>query len=119
LPGSAQADITAARAIARAIRAASGGMHGVKALGVVVNGRAQVSMNITDFRMTPMRQIHAAVRELARNHGAVAKEGEIVGLVPQEAWEADAEWVREVPGFAPETKVLERRLEHPLPWPGE
>jgi len=119
LPGSAQADITAARAIARAIRAASGGMHGVKALGVVVNGRAQVSMNITDFRMTPMRQIHAAVRELARNHGAVAKEGEIVGLVPQEAWEADAEWVREVPGFAPETKVLESRLEHPLPWPGE
>jgi glutamate formiminotransferase len=119
LPGSAQAEITAARAIARAIRAASGGLHGVKALGVVVNGRAQVSMNITDFRMTPMRQIHAAVRELARNHGAVAKEGELIGLIPQEAWEAEAEWVREVPEFDPEAKVLERRLERPLAWPGE
>jgi glutamate formiminotransferase len=119
LPGSAQADITAARAIARAIRAASGGLHGVKALGVVVNGRAQVSMNITDFRMTPMRQIHAAVRELARNHGAVAKEGELIGLIPQEAWDAEAEWVREVPEFDPEAKVLERRLERPLAWPGE
>jgi glutamate formiminotransferase len=119
MPGSAQADITAARAIARAIRASAGGLHGVKALGVVVNGRAQVSMNITDFRTTPMRLIHAAVRELARNHGAVAKEGEIVGLIPQEAWEMEAEWVREVPDFDPEAKVLERRLQQPLPWPGE
>jgi glutamate formiminotransferase len=84
-----------------------------------VNGRAQVSMNITDFRMTPMRQIHAAVRELARNHGAVAKEGEIIGLIPQEAWDMEAEWVREVPDFDPEAKVLERRLQQPLPWPGE
>ena len=83
----AQADIAAARAIARAIRASGGGMHGVKAMGVSVNGRAQVSMNITDFRATPMRQIHAAVRELAQNHGAVATEGEIIGLIPQEAYE--------------------------------
>src|SRR5208283_1502440 len=49
-------DITAARAIARAIRAAGGGLHGVKALGVLVNGRAQVSMNITDFNATPVEQ---------------------------------------------------------------
>ena len=112
-----QTDITAARAIARAIRASSGGMHGVKAIGVTVNGRAQVSMNITDFRMTPMRQVHAAVRQLARNHGAVAAEGELIGLLPAEAYEADAEWLREIPDFDPEAKVLERKLHHPLPWP--
>jgi glutamate formiminotransferase len=117
LPAAAQADIAAARAIARAIRASAGGMHGVKAIGVSVNGRAQVSMNITDFRATPMRQIYAAVRELARNHGAVATEGEIIGLIPQEAYEPEAEWVQAIPGFDPEAKVLERRLKHPLPWP--
>jgi glutamate formiminotransferase / 5-formyltetrahydrofolate cyclo-ligase len=117
LPGSAQADITAARAIARAIRASAGGMHGVKAIGLSVNGRAQVSMNITDFRITPMRQIHAAVRELARNHGAVLAEGELIGLIPQEAYDPEAEWVREIPSFDPEVKVLERKLHHPLPWP--
>ena len=94
-------------------------MHGVKALGVSVNGRAQVSMNITDFRATPVRQIHAAVRELALKHGAVATEGEIVGLIPREAYEPDAEWVREIPGFDAEAKVLETRLQHPLPWPGD
>jgi glutamate formiminotransferase len=118
LPLAAQADIAAARAIARAIRASAGGMHGVKAIGVTVNGRAQVSMNITDFRATPVREIHAAVRQLARNHGVVVTEGEIIGLIPQEAYDPDAEWVREIPGFDPEAKVLERRLEHPLPWPG-
>jgi glutamate formiminotransferase / 5-formyltetrahydrofolate cyclo-ligase len=117
LPLAAQADIAAARSIARAIRASAGGMHGVKAIGVSVNGRAQVSMNITDFRATPLRQIHATVRDLARSHGAVATEGEIIGLIPQEAYDPDAEWVREIPGFDPEAKVLERRLEHPLPWP--
>jgi len=117
LPAAVHAEITAARAIARAIRASAGGLHGVKALGVTVNGRVQLSMNITDFRATPMQQIHTAVRELARSHGAVAAEGEIIGLVPQEAYDAEAEWVREVPGFDPEAKVLERKLHHPLPWP--
>ena len=117
LPLAAQADIAAARAIARAIRASAGGLRGVKAIGVSVNGRAQVSMNITDFRVTPMPQIHAAVRELARSHGAVAAEGELIGLIPQDAYDPDAEWVREIPGFDPEAKVLERKLHHPLPWP--
>jgi glutamate formiminotransferase len=116
-PLAAQADIAAARAIARAIRASAGGLHGVKALGVSVDGRAQVSMNITDFRATPMREIHAAVRELAHNHGVMVTEGEIVGLIPEDAYEGDAEWVREIPNFDPEAKVLERRLQHPLPWP--
>ena len=111
------ADITAARAIARAIRASDGGLHGVKAIGVSVDGRAQVSMNITDFRVTPMREVHAAVQQLAGNHGAAAAEGELIGLIPAEAYDADAVWVREIPNFDPEAKVLERKLHHPLPWP--
>jgi glutamate formiminotransferase len=118
LPKSAQAAIAAARAIARSIRASAGGMHGVKAIGVTVNGRAQLSMNITDFRRTPMRDIRAAVGELARNHGAVVTEAELIGLIPQDAYDSEAEWLREIPGFDPEAKVLERRLKHPLPWPG-
>jgi glutamate formiminotransferase len=113
----AQSEIAAARAIARAIRASAGGLHGVKAIGVSVNGRSQVSMNITDFRSTPMRQIHAAVRELARNHGAIVSEGELIGLLPEEAYEPDAEWVWEIVDFDAEEKVLERKLKRPMPWP--
>jgi glutamate formiminotransferase len=117
LPAVAQSEIAAARAIAKAIRASAGGLHGVKAIGVSVDGRSQVSMNITDFRATSMRQIHAAVRELARNHGTIATEGEIIGLIPQEAYEADADWVRGIPNFDADEKVLERKLEHPMQWP--
>jgi glutamate formiminotransferase len=110
------ADVTAARAIARDIRASNGGLHGVKALGVLANGRAQVSMNITDHRTTPMRKVYERILELANRHGAVIEDGELIGLVPQDAYEPDAEWARHIPNFDPELKVLERRLERPLDW---
>ena len=112
-----KAEITHARAIARDIRASTGGIHGVKALGVLVNGRAQVTMNITDFRSTPMTVVHAAVERLAHEHGTATADGELIGLVPEAACEAGAAWIEEIPGFDPATKILERRLEHPLAWP--
>ena len=110
------ADVTAARAIARDIRASNGGLHGVKALGVLANGRAQVTMNITDHRTTPMRKVYERILELASRHGAVIEDGELIGLIPQDAYEANAEWARHIPNFDPELKVLERRLERPLDW---
>ena len=110
------ADVTAARAIARDIRASNGGLHGVKALGVLANGRAQVSMNITDHRTTPMRKVYERILELANRHGAVIEDGELIGLVPQDAYEPNAEWARNIPNFDPALKVLERRLERPLDW---
>jgi glutamate formiminotransferase len=114
-----QPDISAARAIARDIRASNGGLHGVKAIGVVANGRAQVSMNITDFRVTPMRHIHATIQHLAQRHGALIDDAELIGLLPQEAYEQDSEWVRQITGFDPALKVIERRLERPLAWPAD
>ena len=112
-----QPDIAAARAIARDIRASSGGLHGVKAIGVLANGRAQVSMNITDFRITPMRQVCATVQHLAQRHGVLIEDSELIGLIPEEAYEPDSEWVRQITGFDPESKVLERRLLSPMDWP--
>ena len=110
-------DVALARSIARDIRASSGGLLGVKAMGVVASGRAQVSMNITDFQRTPVARVHAAVVEMAEHHGSGAAEGEIIGLIPEEAYEPNAEWVRQTLGFDPDRKVLERRLRDPLPWP--
>jgi len=118
LPAAAQPEVTAARAIARAIRASEGGLHGVKAIGISVNGRAQLSMNITDHIAMPVTKIHATVRELARNHGVRIAEGELIGLIPLSAYDPAAAWLKEIPGFDPDAKVLERRLDHPLPWPG-
>jgi glutamate formiminotransferase len=112
-----QPDITAARAIARDVRASNGGLHGVKAIGVLANGRAQVSMNITDFHLTPMRHVHATVQHLAQRHGVLIDDAELIGLIPQEAYEPDSDWVRQITGFDPEGKVLERRLNSPIAWP--
>lgn len=111
------ADVGLARTVARDVRASSGGLYGLKALGVVANGHAQVSMNVTDFRQTPVKKVHAAVTESAARHGGAAGAGEVIGLIPEEAYEPDADWVRQTIGFNPEEKVLERRLQHPLPWP--
>ena len=111
------ADISHARAIARDIRASSGGMHGVKALGLNANGRPQVSMNITDFRQTPMAEVHATVERLAREHGATIAEGELIGLIPEAAYAEGTAWTGQIPDFDPNQKILERRLQHPLAWP--
>lgn len=109
-------DIAAARAIAREIRASNGGLDGVKALGVLAHGRAQVSMNITDHQRTPMSKVYARLAQLASRHGAQLEEGELIGLLPESAYEQGAEWVEGIPDFDPGIKVLERRLEHPLDW---
>jgi glutamate formiminotransferase len=111
-------DVAMVRAVAREIRAASGGLKGVKALGVLAHGRAQLTMNITDFEATPLSQVFRVASVLALRHKAVPVEGEIVGLLPEAACERDSEWMRQLSGFDAQTKILERRLAAPLAWPG-
>jgi len=118
LPASGSTEaVSLARSIAKEIRASGGGLFGVKAMGVMANGRAQVSMNITDFHKTPMTRLHSAVTEIAARHGVAVAEGEVIGLIPELAYEPNAEWVRQTIEFDPENKVLERRLRRPLDWP--
>jgi len=116
-------DLHAARAIAKELRASSGGMVGVKAMGVMVDGRAQVSFNITDFQATPVATLHAAVCRLAARMGVGTAEGELIGLVPAAACaptnvgETMPEWLRQSNGFHPDEKILEHRLKQPMTWP--
>ena len=111
------ADISHARAIAREVRASSGGMQGVKALGLLANGRPQVSMNITDFRLTPMASVFNNLELVAREHGTSIAEGELIGLIPEDAYDAEAAWVRVIADFDADEKILERKLKRPLAWP--
>ena len=110
-------DVSMVRAIAREIRAASGGLKGVKAMGVLAHGRAQLSMNITDFEVTPISQVFRVVSSLALRHKAALVEGEVIGLLPEAACERESEWMRQLIGFDPLTKILEHRLGAPLAWP--
>lgn len=85
-------DVSAARAIARAVRASSGGLPQVKAMGVLLRSRgiAQVSMNLTDFEVTPLHAAFDAVRAAAERVGVRVLESELVGLAPRAAVERTA-----------------------------
>jgi glutamate formiminotransferase len=111
------ADVAMARAIAREIRGASGGLQGVKAMGVLVHGRAQLTMNITDFEATPVSAVYRKVASLAVRHKVSLAEGEVIGLIPEAACERESEWMRQLEGFDEQTKILERRLTAPMAWP--
>lgn len=112
-------DVSVVRSIAREVRAAFGGVHGVKALGVMAHGRAQLAMNITDFKLTPLSQVYSTVSRLAIRYKTAPVEGEVVGLIPEQACERESEWMRQLIEFDDQTKILERRLAAPLSWPGE
>lgn len=110
-------DIALVRAIAKEIRAAGGGLKGVKAMGVLAHGRAQLAMNITDFVATPLSQVYERVSRLAQRYKTAIVEGEVIGLIPEAACERESEWMRQLTQFDPAAKILERRLAHPLAWP--
>lgn len=79
------ADVTVARQIARAIRERDGGLPYVKALGMLVGGRAQVSMNLTNYRVTSIETVLDRIADLAAQRGIIPIEHEIVGLLPADA----------------------------------
>ncbi|MDQ3386734.1 MAG: glutamate formimidoyltransferase [Actinomycetota bacterium] len=78
-------DVEVARDIARKVRGRDGGLPGVKALGLLVGGHAQVSMNLTDLESTALPTALEAVRESAAMHGAGVEWTELVGMMPVEA----------------------------------
>ena len=74
-------------------------------------------MNVTDFRVTPMSQVHASVEKLAHEHGTSIAEGELIGLIPEAACQPNCAWTEQIPDFNPDLKILERRLAQPQAWP--
>jgi glutamate formiminotransferase len=105
------ADLEVARRIAKAIRHSSGGYRHVKAMGVMLEERrlAQVSINMTDFKRTPLHRVFETVRSEAERHGVHVVGSEIVGLVPSEALFDTAEHYLRLEAFSP-AQVLERKI---------
>jgi glutamate formiminotransferase / 5-formyltetrahydrofolate cyclo-ligase len=102
-------DVEIARTVAAGLRESGGGLPGVRAIGIDLAGRAQVSTNIHDPVAVPLAAVIDRVRELAAPRGARPVSGEVVGLVPEAA-------IRDLPedvpldGFDPALSVIERRL---------
>jgi glutamate formiminotransferase/formiminotetrahydrofolate cyclodeaminase len=102
-------DVGIAKQIAKAMRHSSGGFRYVKGLGMLVDGRAQVSMNLTNFRRTPIHRVVEAIRREAARYGVAIHHAELVGLIPGEALMEAAAWYLQLDDFDPD-QVLENRL---------
>ena len=94
-------DVGLARAVAAEVRERDGGLPGVKALGLEVGGRAQVSMNLTDLGSTSVAEALDAVRRSAGERGARVEETELVGLLPLDAVLEVARHYLELPSLRP------------------
>lgn len=104
-------DVSIAKKIAKAVRARDGGLPEVKALGfdIAERHRAQVSMNLTDYRVTPIHRALEAVRREAQRYGVGVEESEIVGLVPEDSLFDSAEYYLQLHSFD-RAAVLERKV---------
>ncbi len=102
-------DVGPAQAIARAVRHSSGGLRHVKALGLVVDGQAQVSMNLTDYRHTPIHRVVEMIRSEAALYGLDITRCEVVGLLPAGALVDAARFYLHLNTFSGD-QILENRL---------
>ncbi len=105
-------DESIAKRIAKTIRFSSGGLRFVKAMGVLVDGRAQVSMNLTNYRKTSIALVVETVRREAERYGVAIHHCELVGLIPQEALVDTAVWYTQLDQFKAE-QILENRIDQP------
>ena len=109
--------VETARRLAARIRESGGGLPAVRALGVRLTDpggkreRAQVSLNLLDFRRTSLRDAFDAVRREAEAAGVAVAGSEIVGLPPEAAlWPgAENDLLLPAPPRTLEAALRERR----------
>src|SRR2546430_2547247 len=104
-------DLEAARDVARAVRERDGGFRGVRALGLRLPraGHVQVSLNVENWRASPLHEVVAAVEREAAARGLRVTGSELVGLLPAGAAVAAAGSLLGVAGLDP-SHVLGLRL---------
>jgi len=104
-------DLQVAKDIAKTIRASSGGLPNVKALGFALadRGLVQVSMNLTDYRVTNIWKVFTAIRDEAKRRGVEVDASEIVGTVPLAAAVGVIKDALVEPAFRMD-RILEKRV---------
>lgn len=104
-------DMTIGRKIARALRAKDGGFTFVKALAFFLDDKkmVQISMNLTNFKKTPIHRVFELVKLEASRYGVTVVESEVVGLVPLDAMVEVAKFYLQLNGFRNE-QILEKKI---------
>ncbi|MBD3306727.1 glutamate formimidoyltransferase [candidate division KSB3 bacterium] len=104
-------DLPLAKRIVKTIRASSGGLSCVKAMGVELTDRhlVQVSMNLVDYRITSLATAYTAIRKEAEQAGVSIVESEVIGLVPQAALTDAAVELLQIRNFSRD-QIIEHRI---------
>ncbi|SHK33483.1 glutamate formiminotransferase [Anaerobranca californiensis DSM 14826] len=104
-------DLTIAEKIAKNVRLSGGGLHSVKAMGVELKERGivQVSMNMVDYKKTPLYRAVELIKIEAQRYGVSVVGSEIIGLVPMDALVESIEYYLGLEDFRKD-QILENRL---------
>ncbi|MEG0829469.1 MAG: glutamate formimidoyltransferase [Anaerovoracaceae bacterium] len=105
-------DLSIATKIGKIIRESGGGLKCVKAMGVMLEDRniAQVSINMTDFTVTPLHRVTELVRNEAARYGVPVIGTELIGLTPMQALFDAAEYYLQIEDFNSTVQVIENHL---------
>ena len=105
------ADLEVAKRVADAVRHSRGGLRFVKAMGLALEeeGIVQVSMNLVDYRQTPIHRALELVKAEAARFGVHVKASELVGMVPIEALEEVVGYYLQIRDFGVD-QVIEYHL---------
>jgi len=89
-------DLSLAKRIARQLRERDGGLRSLKVLGLPLgDDLMQISLNVTNYRATPLYRIVETVRALARQAGVEVVRSELIGCLPYAAVEDSARYYLE------------------------
>ncbi|MCB0044549.1 MAG: glutamate formimidoyltransferase [Caldilineaceae bacterium] len=101
--------VDVADAISRRIRTSSGGLPNVQAKGFLVEGQAQVSMNLTNFEATPIHLVQELVKREAAQYGLTVTRAELIGMIPEKALLESAKYYLQLHDLA-DDQVLEIKM---------
>ena len=106
-------DLALAKEIARKVRFKDGGFPHIRAMGVDLKekGLVQVSMNLTNYRVTNIPKVYEFIKEEALRKGVEIEESEIVGLIPLGVLEGVAQNYLKYPDFSVRQVIEQRILE--------
>jgi glutamate formiminotransferase / 5-formyltetrahydrofolate cyclo-ligase len=104
-------NLSIAKTIAKKIRFSNGGFPCVKALGLFLadKNQAQVSMNLTDFTQTSMKQVFDCIREETAARGVGIDCSEVIGMLPRAALEGTTVQELQIKDFS-QDRILENQL---------
>ena len=104
-------NVETAKAIAKTVRASSGGFCCVKGIGLALEERGitQVSMNLVDYEKNSLYRVLETIRMEAKRYGVSVMETEVYGMIPVNAILESAAYYLQIKDFDPE-QVLELRL---------